>query len=147
MQVLFSLFFFLKVNSLGDRCQAEHHRHRISFFCKQIYVQVLRVKFSVSSLNCPFLFLSAGMVAAISELRVILWLSTAGSGWWPLRCMRKQRGERGEEEEGWQWENVLWKDRGSSLGVGGSFEELETELLPDGFCCCCCSNAFSFLIL
>lgn len=73
MQVLFSLFFF-NVSCLGKRCQAESHRQRISFFSKQIYIQVVSVKFSVSSLNCPFLFLSAGVVTAISELRVTLWL-------------------------------------------------------------------------
>lgn len=89
----FSLFFFLKVNSLCERCQAESHRQRISFFCKQICIQVLWVKFSVSSLNCPFLFLSAGVVAAVSELKVILWLSSSRSGWWPL-C----RGREGSTE-------------------------------------------------
>lgn len=68
------LFFFFNVSCLGKRCQAENHRQRISFFSKQIYIQVVSVKFSVSSLNCPFLFLSAGVVTAISELRVTLWL-------------------------------------------------------------------------
>lgn len=41
---------------------------------------------------------------------------------WLMTTLQRQRREHGEEEEeeGWQWENVLWKDRGNSLGVGGS---------------------------
>lgn len=79
---LSSLFkIFVKVSSLGERCPAESHRQRISFFCKQIYIQVLRVEVSVSFPNCPFLFLAAGVVAAVSKLRVILGLSSYGSGW------------------------------------------------------------------
>lgn len=68
-------FFFSKVTPLGERCQAESH-----IFSKQTYIQVVGIKFSISSLNCLFLFRSTGVVGAVLELRVILWLSSSGKG-------------------------------------------------------------------
>lgn len=131
--------FFVNVKSLHERCPAESRRQRISCFSKQIYIQGLRIKVSVSFPNCPFVFLSAGMVATVSKLRV-LGLSSYGSGWWLLRCMCQHRGGGGG---GLAMGECLWKDRRSSLGVGGSFGELEVWLPPDDFCFSCCSDAFS----
>lgn len=106
---LFS-FVILKVNSLDERRQAESHRQRISFFCKQIYVQIVRVKVLVSSLKCPFLFLRAG--GSCYHVR-IEGSFVAFQPWkWLMAAKLHVEAERG-----------AWRAAEGGLAMGTCFEE------------------------
>lgn len=139
--VLFSFFW------KGKLCWGKKPSWKLQtkdFFLLQPNVYSLSgsVKFSVSSRNCPFLFLSAGVVAALSEWRAVRWLFGSGSGCWCLQCVWKQNEERRRVGDG---RTCLEKVEESSLGVGGNWGA--GCVTTKSFSCSCCLNAFSFLIL